>query len=80
MVLILNRPKRERRKSDRYDLLAAVLLTVKEALSSHESMQWRMAMDEELESFRKNDVFELVDVPRGATIVHTVSMGAKEKV
>lgn len=31
-------------------------------------------MDEELESFRKNDVFELVDIPRGATIVvHTVS-------
>lgn len=69
-----NRPRRERRQPDWYNptgLLAATdsELTIKEALSGSESVQWRQAMDEEWESFQKNEVFELVDAPKGATIV-----------
>lgn len=71
---ILNRPKRQRCKPEWYNqtslfTAAGTELTVGEALSSSESAQWRKAMDEELESFRKNEVFELVDPPKGATIV-----------
>lgn len=69
-----DRPKRVRRKPERYSqtgLLATedTELTVTEALRSPESEQWRKAMDEEMESFRKNEVFELIDPPKGATIV-----------
>lgn len=71
---ISDRPKRERRKPDRYNqtgLLATedTELTVTEALNGPESEQWKKAMDEEMESFRKNEVYELVDAPKGATIV-----------
>lgn len=71
---VLDRPKRERRKPARYNqasLLATAdsELTLKEALNGPESEQWREAMNEEMESFRKNEVFDLVDAPKGATIV-----------
>lgn len=71
---INDRPKRVIRKPARYNqtgLLAMeeTELTVTEALRSPESEQWRKAMDEEIESFRKNEVFELIDPPKGATIV-----------
>lgn len=71
---VLDRPKRERRKPERYNAMSWLAtadseLTVSEALKSIEGVQWRKAMDEEIESFRKNDVFELVDAPRGVTIV-----------
>lgn len=72
--LVLNRPEREKRKPERYNQTGLLVtadneLTVTEALRSPESVLWRKAMDEELDSFRKNDVFELVDAPKGATIV-----------
>lgn len=68
-----NKPKRVRRQPDRFTpgLLATAdsELTVSEALNGPEGLQWRKAMDDELESFRENEVFELVDAPKGATIV-----------
>lgn len=71
---VLDRPKREIRKPARYNQMSLLAttdpeLTVAAALSGPEGIQWRQAMDEELESFRKNEVFELVDAPKGATIV-----------
>lgn len=70
---IFSKSKRERRKPDRYNtgLLATAdpEQTVTEALSGPESVQWRKAMDDELESFRTNEVYELVVAPKGATIV-----------
>lgn len=42
-----------------------------EALKGPEAPQWKRAMEEELHSFECNDAWELVDVPSGASIVHS---------
>lgn len=44
-------------------------ITLEDALYGPESKFWRASMQEELESFKKNDAWELVDKPRDSTIV-----------
>lgn len=44
-------------------------LTVQQAKESSESSQWRKAMDQEMESLRKNGTWILVDKPEGAKTV-----------
>lgn len=44
-------------------------ITLQEALKGPESHFWKASMKEELESFKKNDAWELVDRPADATIV-----------
>ncbi|GBP29416.1 Retrovirus-related Pol polyprotein from transposon TNT 1-94 [Eumeta japonica] len=44
-------------------------ITLEEALNGPESKHWRESMEEELESFRKNDAWELVDKPHDSTVV-----------
>ena len=39
--------------------------TLKDALSSPDKAKWMSAMEKEIESLRKNDVWELVDLPKG---------------
>ena len=39
--------------------------TVKDALSSLDKAKWMSAMEKEIEPLRKNDVWELVDLPKG---------------
>ncbi|KAM2724876.1 hypothetical protein EV1_027649 [Malus domestica] len=41
------------------------LRNYKEATDSFESEQWQQAMNEELDSTKKNEVWELVDLPNG---------------
>ncbi|KAJ8947508.1 hypothetical protein NQ314_008586 [Rhamnusium bicolor] len=43
-------------------------ISVNEALSGPESVQWRQAMKEKYQSFIDNEAWELVDVPDGANI------------
>lgn len=44
-------------------------LLVSEALAGSEAEQWKLAMQEELQSFEDNNAWELVDVPSNAQIV-----------
>ena len=39
--------------------------TVTEALSSTEKEQWRTAMQKEMDSIHSNDVWDLVELPKG---------------
>ena len=43
--------------------------TVQEALSSSVSDEWTKAMNDEMESMRTNQVWELVDLPLGCKII-----------
>ena len=43
--------------------------TVKNALSSQDKAKWMVTMEKEIESLRKNDVLELVDLPKGREAV-----------
>ncbi|GBP63506.1 hypothetical protein EVAR_49561_1 [Eumeta japonica] len=50
-------------------------ITLEEALNGPESKHWRESMEEELESFRKNDAWELVDKPHDSTVVQCKRSG-----
>ena len=41
------------------------LVTVREALSSQDAAKWRKAMETELQSLHKNQVWELSELPPG---------------
>lgn len=43
--------------------------TTTEALSRHDGEKWKQAMQEEMESFKENDTWSLVDPPEQGTIV-----------
>ena len=43
--------------------------TVKDALSSQDKAKWMSSMEKKIESLRKNDVWELVDLPKGRKAV-----------
>ena len=43
--------------------------TVSEALHGPHSEQWREAMQEEIDSLQKHDVYELTELPRGRKAV-----------
>ncbi|CAF4918661.1 unnamed protein product [Pieris macdunnoughi] len=71
---------RDRKKPDRFgysnvcietdtDPCGDHLITYEEALNGLESKEWYKAMQEELQSFRKNEAWEVVDRPKQATVV-----------
>ena len=60
----------ERRPPGRYGEWAYIaqeedLVTVREALSSQDAAKWRKAMETELQSLHKNQVWELSELPPG---------------
>ena len=67
------RPRREIRKPARFtDMVAYALpvvddipITYQEAMQSLESDKWKSAMDEEMQSLRKNNTWELAQLPKG---------------
>ena len=68
---VLRRSARERRAPNHYGEWASVASgmhkepgTVAEAIASSEKAKWMNAMDKEMESLRKNDVWELVELPK----------------
>lgn len=46
-------------------------ITLEDALNGPESNFWKASMEQELESFKKNDAWELVDKPSDSTIVQS---------
>lgn len=69
----------ERKQPDRYGLSNLCMdvakmddasgLSLSEALHGPEKEQWKRAMAEELKSFEDNEAWELVNVPKGASVV-----------
>jgi len=63
----LRRSQRERRAPDRYGYISTVLpnepKTYHQAIKGIDADLWKMAMEEEMESLRKNDTWEEVDQP-----------------
>ncbi|KAG8479441.1 hypothetical protein CXB51_029725 [Gossypium anomalum] len=68
------RPRREIRRPARFtDMVAYALpvvdddipVTYQEAMESLESDKWKSAMDEEMQSLRKNNTWELAQLPKG---------------
>lgn len=75
---LLDEEKRIRRPPDRYGFgnmcttnscPEVEQIDFYEALNGPEADQWRQAMQEELQSFKENDAWEIVDIPTGASIV-----------
>ena len=73
---VTRRSTRERRQPDKYGVWvnAATIqnkepLTVNEALDSSEKNEWRQAMEEEVKSMHKNDVWELVEPPQDRQVI-----------
>ena len=69
---MVRRSNQEKKAPDYYGDWASVTdaeltepTTVKDALSSLDKAKWMSAMEKEIESLRKNDVWELVDLPKG---------------
>jgi hypothetical protein len=46
--------------------------TPEEALKSPEAEEWKAAMQKEMDSLKKNDTYELVDLPENAQVVKTI--------
>ncbi|GKG53540.1 hypothetical protein Tco_0554940, partial [Tanacetum coccineum] len=44
-------------------------LTYQEAITCEDSSKWKAAMEEEIDSLRKNKTWELVDLPAGQKLV-----------
>ena len=72
--------KRERRPPTRFGytnmcvsnhFVEAEEIDFSEALNGPEAEQWKLAMDEELQSFEYNDAWELIDTPGDTTIVQS---------
>ena len=73
---VVRRSNREKKVPDYYGDWASVTnaeltepTTVKDTLSSPDKAKWMSAMPKEIESLRKNDVWELVDLPKGQRAV-----------
>ena len=69
-----NKEKRVRRKPDRYGVLHTTSIgedgmTYAEAISGPERQQWLQAIAEELQSFKDNQVWEVVDAPDNVSVV-----------
>ena len=67
------RPKRVRRAPNFYGEWVNTAITepssVKEALTGEEKEKWREAMEVEMESIKRNNVWELVELPKGRSSV-----------
>lgn len=44
-------------------------LTLEKALQGPEKEKWEQAVKDELQSFEDNDAWEIVDIPRGVSVV-----------
>ena len=73
---VTRRSTRERKQPDKYGVWvnAATIqnkepLTVNEALNSSEKNEWRKAMEEEVKSMHKNDVWELDEPPQDRQVI-----------
>lgn len=75
---ISSRPVRERKAPVRLDdyvieiklcTCACAPDTFREAMDGENSVKWKHSMDEEMENFRKNDVWNLVDPPVNCKII-----------
>ena len=73
---VVRRSNREKKAPDYYGEWASVTnaeltepRTVKDALNSPDQAKWMKAMEKEIESLRENDVWELVDLPKGRKAV-----------
>ena len=73
---VKRRSTRERKQPDKYGVWvnAAIIQnkepsTVNEALNSSEKNEWRQAMEEEVKSMHKNDVWELVEPPQDRQVI-----------
>ena len=73
---VVRRSNQEKEAPDYYGDWATVTnaeltepTTVKDALSSPDKAKWMSAMEKEIESLRKTDVWELVDLPNGRKAV-----------
>ena len=60
----LRRSERERRPPNYYGVWTTEPTTVKDALSSPDKMKWLDAMKAEIDSLRRNDVWDLVELPK----------------
>ena len=83
-----SRPRRESRKPARYtDTVAYALpvvdddipVTYREAVQSSESDEWKSAMDDEMQSLRKNNTWELVQLPKGKKTIGCKWIYAKKE-
>ena len=64
------RPKRVRRAPNFYgEWVNTEPSSVKEALTGEEKEKWREAMEVEMESIKRNNVWELVELPKGRSSV-----------
>lgn len=52
-----------------YVMLSECPETFKAAMESEECLKWKEAMDDEIESLRKNDTWDLVDLPTGKKVL-----------
>ena len=64
--------------------ISDILTTYKEAMESSDAHEWRKAMEEEMESLRENDCFELTKLPEGKPVVggrwiYAVKLGPKNE-
>lgn len=50
-------------------MTAMTEVTLDEALNGPESVFWRASMKEELDSFKENDAWELVDHPQDSSVI-----------
>ena len=73
---VVRRSNREKKAPEYYENWASVTnaelteaTTVKDALSSPDKEKWMSAMEKQIESLQKNDVLELVDLPKGRKAV-----------
>ena len=69
---VLRRSERTRQRPDYYGTWIYTAkeqgkepVTVKEAMSSSEREKWKDAMDKEIRSIKANEVWELVELPKG---------------
>ena len=73
---VLRRSTRERRQPDHYGVWVNVAdeslkepVTMIEALASSDKEKWRIAMQKEMKSIQENDVWALVELPKGRKTV-----------
>ena len=75
----LQQERQERCPPDRYSKWVYIAqeedpVTVKEAPSSHHAAKWRKAMETELQSLHKNQLWELSELPLGKKAIGSINV------
>ena len=52
-----------------YNTVSKIPCNYKEAISSNESVDWKRAMDEEIQALKDNETFEAVELPEGKSAI-----------